>query len=299
MGTRFITVSVTLPFYKVRAALKIESIHDVLPLETYDFIKEDVRNFVTAFGIKDEEKLDNRKFEFLALNSHKQYFVFVPPYQVTATKATKKAFTSWGLYFNETPPERLCACTEPSHGTHQYLYPFFATNDQLLLKYDDDDDDFEVLKSIRDNNLPHVNTKFHCSGAPFKLGTPQYKELDWATRLYHCIKFKLPENVTVEDTCRYRGGDFKDMQETYSTIPESHYYYFTAIPDLVFTKKVVCTQAYPSTSDTAVSLSVTATESEYTDIIEVAYLVAQGQTVHHMQLLKHFLHYTCWQLQPF
>ena len=66
-------------------------------------------------------------------------------------------------------------------------------------------------------------------------------------------------------------GDFKDLQETYSTIPESHYYYFTAIPDLVFTKKVVCTRAHPSTSDTTVSLSVTttATESEYTDIIEV------------------------------
>ena len=195
MGTRFITVTVTLLFYKVRAALKVESICDVLPLETYDFIKEDVRNFVTAFGIKDEEKkLDN--LEFLAL---KQYFVFVPPYQATTSKATKKAFTSWELYFNETPPERLCGCTEPAHGTNQYLYPFFATNDQLLLKYDDDDD---VLKSIRDNNLPHVNTKFHCSGPPFKLGTPQYKELDWATRLYHCIKCKLPENVTVEDTCR-------------------------------------------------------------------------------------------------
>ena len=114
----------------------------------------------------------------------------------------------------------------------------------------------------------------------------------------------LPENVTVEDTCRYRGGDFKDLQETYSTIPESLYYYFTANPDLVFTKKVVCTHAHPSTSDTTVSLGVTmtATESEYTDIIEakmVAYLVAQGQMVHHMQSLKHFLHYTCWQLQPF
>ena len=99
------------------------------------------------------------------------------------------------------------------------------------MKYNDNDDDFKVLKSIRDNNLPHVNTKFHCSEPPFKLGPPQYKELDWATSLYHCIKCKLPENVTVEDTCRYRGGDFKDLQETYSTIPESHYYYFTAIPD--------------------------------------------------------------------
>lgn len=271
MGTRFITVTVTLPLYKIRAALKIESIRDVLPLETYDFIKEDARNFVTAFGIKDEDnKLD--KLEFLAFNARKQYFVFVPPHQATASKATKKAFASWGLYFNETPPQHLRGCTDPAHGSHQYLYPFFATNDQLLFKYDADDDearsDLATLKSVRDNNLPHANTKFHCSGPPFKLGTPQYKELDWATRLYHCIKGKLPENITVEDTCRYRGGDFKDLQEIYSTIPESHYYYFTAIPDLVFTKKVVCTP--PSTNSTTVALSVTTTQStEYTDIIEV------------------------------
>ena len=107
--------------------------------------------------------------------------------------------------------------------THQHLYTFFATNDQLLLKYDDDVDDLEMLKSIRDNNLPHVNTKFHCSGPLFNLGTPLYKELG-----YHCIKHKLPK-------CHLVGigkGILKICQK-HIHIPGLHCYYFTVIPDLV------------------------------------------------------------------
>ena len=92
----------------------------------------------------------------------------------------------------------------PSHRNHVYLYPFFATNDQLLMKYEalkthDDDDassDYAALKDIRDNKVRCKGTKFHCSGPAFKPNTRQYKETDWAIRLFHSIREKLPGNIT-------------------------------------------------------------------------------------------------------
>lgn len=89
MGTRFISVKVRLPLYKIRAALKIDSICNLVSLEVFEFIKEDVHNFVIAFGIKDEDK-KLEKLEFVAINTRKEYFVFVPPYQVSASKSRKK-----------------------------------------------------------------------------------------------------------------------------------------------------------------------------------------------------------------
>ena len=66
----------------------------------------------------------------------------------------------------------------------------------------------------------------------------QYKETDWAIQLFHYIKDKLPSDVTAEDGCRYRDGEFKDLQEIYSTMLKSYHYYFTTIPDIIFSKVV-------------------------------------------------------------
>ena len=89
----------------------------------------------------------------------------------------------------------------------------------------------------------------------------QYEETDWAIRLFHCIKDKLPSDVMAEDGCRYRGGEFKDLQEIYSTMPKSHYYYFTTIPDIIFSK-VVRSTAGPSSAVIRIA-------AEKTDIVEV------------------------------
>lgn len=65
-----------------------------------------------------------------------------------------------------------------SHGSHQHLYPFFATNDHLLVKYGASDSDYATLKNICDN-LHCSNTKFHCSGPAFS----QHHEMDWVSVL--------------------------------------------------------------------------------------------------------------------
>ena len=265
MGTRFFKLPITLPMYRIRAALNIDSIHHVLPTaEVLEFIKEDVKNFVAAFSIKDEDnKLE--KLEFVAINPRKDYFVFVPPYQTSASKVTEKAIESWGIDFIKTPNLRISGCTATSHRNHEHLYPFFATNDQLIIRYEEASEenmDYITLKSIKDNNTPYSNTKFHCSGPAFKSNsTIQYKETDWAIRLFHCIKDKLPSDVTAEDGCRYRAGEFKDLQEIYSTMPKSHYYYFTAIPDIIFSK-VARPTAGPSSAVIRIA-------TEKTDIVEV------------------------------
>ena len=214
MGTRFFSQKVNLPAYKIRAALKMDIICSIIPVEVSEFIKEDIQNFVTSFGFKDDDVY--KKLEFVSINTRKKYFVFVPPFQVSPSKVTKRAFVSWGLEFIEASPIRLHKCTVPSHKDHIHLYPFFATNDQLLIKYEeliheDNDDsdlsnDYAALKSIHDDKVRYTNTKFHCSGPAFKPNTRQYKESDWAMRLFHSIRDKLPSNITTEDSCRYRGG---------------------------------------------------------------------------------------------
>ena len=208
------------------------------------------------------------------MDTCKTYFVFVPPYQVSASKVTKRAFVSWGLEFIEASSIYLHGCTVPSHRNHVYLYPFFATNDQLLMKYEalktrDDDDDVSsdyAAQNIRDNKVCCTGTKFHCSGPAFKPNTRQYKETDWPIRLFHSIREKLPGNITAEDSCRYRGGggEFRELQELYSTVEDSNYYCFTAIPDLIFTKKITSRGPDPSTVTSACVVT-----TEQTDIIEI------------------------------
>lgn len=94
IGTCCFKLPVTLPMYRIRATLKIDSIHHVLQTEVLEFIKEDVKNFIATFSIKNEDnKLE--KLEFVAINACKDYFVFVPPYQTNASKVTEKAIESW------------------------------------------------------------------------------------------------------------------------------------------------------------------------------------------------------------
>lgn len=81
-----------------------------------EFIKEDIKNFVATFSIKDEDnKLE--KLEFVAINACKDYFVFVPPYQTSAFKVTEKAIESWDIDFVKTPTLRLSGCSAISHRT--------------------------------------------------------------------------------------------------------------------------------------------------------------------------------------
>ena len=54
--------------------------------------------------------------------------------------------------------------------------------------------DYTLLQEIKDDPelVKHMDTTFHCLGHPFEL--KNYQE-DFAARLYHSIKEKMPINI--------------------------------------------------------------------------------------------------------
>ena len=75
--------------------------------------------------------------------------------------------------------------------------------------------DFDFLKHIKVDPIPgcHTDTKFHCLGHPFQ--SKDFKEPDWAARLYHSIKDKLANNVKIYPSYRYN-NNFSELQQIYS-----------------------------------------------------------------------------------
>ena len=76
-------------------------------------------------------------------------------------------------------------------------------------------------------------TKFHCLGHPFEL--KDYDDKDFAARLYHSIKEKMPANIQINPSYKF-ARNFQSLQEIYST-SSPKFYYFCAVPDLMFTKR--------------------------------------------------------------
>ena len=60
-------------------------------------------------------------------------------------------------------------------------------------------DDYESLKEIKScwPFKKHDTTKFYCLDRAFDYD--QYKELEWATRLYYSLEDKLPINKVVHN----------------------------------------------------------------------------------------------------
>lgn len=221
--------------------------------------------------ISDEESDTRNSVRFVSIKEDHEYFVFEPPYQKNASKLTESAVTAWGVQMIKRPSIKLSPCNKSNHGDHEYLLPFHSTNTELLTLYEDRDEDtfcegndvsrdYAKLKEIRDNYGIYVNTKFHCSGHPLRFES--YKELDWTTRLYYCLKDKLPDNITVHDSYRYR-SDFRPLQEFYSSCSRSTFYSLCAVPDLIFTKKT----SRASTASNPMYVDVS--EGDETELIEI------------------------------
>ena len=81
---------------------------------------------------------------------------------------------------SSTTPVIISPCTEVNHQEHDFLIPFYKTNDQMVVYYDrimgrvDQDwkatvqNDYELLQNVKNGLQNHHYTKFHCMGKPFK-----------------------------------------------------------------------------------------------------------------------------------
>lgn len=74
--------------------------------------------------------------------------------------------------------------------------------------------DFDFLTGVKADPISgcHTNTKFHCLGHPFQ--SKDYKEPDWAARLYYSIRDKLANNVKVYLSYRYM-YNFSELQQKF------------------------------------------------------------------------------------
>lgn len=98
--------------------------------------------------------------------------------------------------------------------------------------------DFDFLTGVKADPISgcHTNTKFHCLGHPFQ--SKDYKEPDWAARLYYSIRDKLANNVKVYLSYRYM-YNFSELQQIYSLSSSVQFYCFRAVPDLIFTRSAI------------------------------------------------------------
>ena len=67
MGTCFFKLPITLPIYKIQVALKIDSIHHVLPMEVLEFIKEDVKKNLSPHFLLKMKTVNLRSLSLLPL----------------------------------------------------------------------------------------------------------------------------------------------------------------------------------------------------------------------------------------
>ena len=126
--------------------------------------------------------------------------------------------------------------------------------------------DLVNLRQIQDGIGKYRNTRYHCSGIPF---TKTYYEVDWTTRLYHCLIDRLPIDVLLYDSFEYKQR-FKAFQELFSACKESSFYFLCAVPDLILKKKGTSS----STSNAGSSMHV----DESLDLIEIKHQTSIGRT---------------------
>ena len=190
-------------------------------------------------------------FEAISSDPYNNY-VLIPPKQKLASELTEPAMKNWGLEIRKRTATEVDLCSRGGHGEHEYMLPFYKSNSDLMSYYthimngrdetkkEAINDDYLALVGIEQEPVvgKHQDTKFHCLGGPIDGTETDYKELDWATRLYYSIRQKLPEGVSVCPVYRY-ANNFRTLQKLYSSNAISRYYHFKAIPDMIFSKRPV------------------------------------------------------------
>ena len=243
-GSKFITWTVKLPVYNIRPSYRFNSIKQKFSSEINTFLKEDILAFATSFDVT--ANLDDVKFESVhgtpGVNAN---FVLVPPLKgMSASKTTKSILQDCGIDVGNTTPIAINPCTATYHKQHDFLMPFYKTNDQLLRHYkrvmngrDAErkraiQEDHDFLTQLKDHPSNYHNTKFHCMGQPLA-EDEDYNEDEWVERLYHSIKGCLPGEIEVVPSFQY-SRNFTKFQNLITGIKNDQWFLFRAVPDIMF-----------------------------------------------------------------
>lgn len=86
-------------------------------------------------------------------------------------------------------------------------------------------DDYAQLKGIVEDcsHDKHSGTKFQCLG--HAIDYTQYRELDWAARLFYSIKDYVTNNITVHPSYKHQNS-FAVLQQLFSSMPLAKFYSF-------------------------------------------------------------------------
>ena len=251
--------------------MRLKTLEGKLPSEMLEFVKMDVEEFMKCFfDIKlKSSDIEDTFFEAQTGDPYYTNYVLLPPRQKFASALTESALKAWGIEIKKNDDVVIHNCDSAGHGEHEFLAPFYKTNDELLgyyenimsgsneAKKDAIKDDYETLKEIKCTwpFKKHDKTKFHCLGRAFD--REQYKELEWAARLYYSMEDKLPINVVVHPSYTF-SNNFGALQNVFSCSSTHTIYHFRAVPDLTFIKKGMVV-----TADTAMYVY------DETDLVEV------------------------------
>ena len=177
----------------------------------------------------------------------KDVWIYAPSINVSLSEVKVNQIIDWGIMPEKSSAIDLQPCKKPDHGFHDYLSPFHFENQELLGYYEriysatDKDrkrgieENYRMLRKIREDKIGHENTCFHCPGHPFEYSN--YKETDWRIRLYYAIKDHL-DDICVRPSYLYASNyNFPSLQQQISSCPASSIYLFRGVPDLLFTKK--------------------------------------------------------------
>ena len=229
-------------------------------------------------------------------------FVLVPPMKgQPASKINRRFLCDCAIDFGSTTPIIISPCTDVNHQEHDFLVPFYKTNDQMLLYYDrimggvDEDwkasiqNDCQLLQSVKNGSQNHHNTKFHCMGKPFEDGLEgDYTEDEWAERLYYCVKGNTPFGVEVVPAYQYT-RNFNKFQQIVSDIKKDEFFFFRGVPDLLFSRN---SHAIPSSFyignellevKTKPNTNKTDTETEFAQVASSMYTIAVAKMLRQLR----------------
>jgi len=248
LGSKFIAFTTRLPCYFLRPSLCLKKIENKIPPQVVDFIKADTHYFMELFKKKKNRSEDDEDYQLVFEGFGEapyKIYLFVPPQQKSASDLTEPDMKMWGVHFQMANPMHITPCQ--IHDSHLHMLPFYLNNNELLDYYSDamEDgmekeligDDYLQLKQIKEGRAPtaHWGTKFFCLGLPFT--EMEYKEDVLAARLYHSIKDGLPTDITLFPAYEYF-NNFGLLQEVFSSVSSSKYYFIRAVPDLMFSHTV-------------------------------------------------------------
>lgn len=233
-----------------KPSLSLNLVASKFPDEELGFIKTDVQQYMQVFYASTKWLEEDNPLFFEALTTTPyDNFLLIPPSQKAASDLTEPALKAWEMALVPGPRIRIDHCTLPEHRDHEHLLPFHMNNIDLLEHYEEVmeegnemekeavQNDFVTLKCIKDSTTPtdHHGTKFHCLGLPFS--PAEYREVALAERLYFSLKEYLPNHIKPHPAYNYRSA-FASLQEVFSSLPTCKFYFFRAVPDIIFSKSV-------------------------------------------------------------